>query len=95
MDALAESALKKLIADYEALQHNTFWLHYLDELAKNRQGMLEGLGGAVRETDSDLRVRQGAIRAFDAILDLPRVLTELAQNKLTGQSETTPGENYE
>ena len=95
MDIMAESALQKLLADYGKLHNNTFWLHFLEQVDANRLDYLGQLGRATNEKEADLRVRQGYIRAFDAVLTLPETLVQMAQNKLEGQSETTPGDEYE
>ncbi len=95
MDALAESALKKLLADWDNLQKNTFWLHFIEEVQNNRLASLVALGSAINRPESEVRAAQGRIQAFDALLDLPEYLANLAQDKLTGQSETTPGDDYE
>lgn len=92
MDIKSEQSLQKIKRDYDKLEKNAFWEYFWINVKENRQSLLEALGGAVKEPESALRVYQGGIRAFDAILVLPDALINIIQ----GQPETAPiGEEYE
>lgn len=95
MDSMAERALQKLLSDYEKLRNNTFWSHFMSEIKTNQLEFMGQLGRAIDESEADLRVRQGYIRGFDAVLTLPQTLVDMANDKLKGESETTPGDEYE
>ena len=88
----SEQVKEKILHDYGALEDNAFWGYFWNSVQENRQSLLEALGGAVKERDVDLRVYQGGIRAFDALLTLPETLIKILQ----GEPETAPeGEEYE
>jgi hypothetical protein len=83
---------EKILRDYDKLDKNAFWEYFWENVKENRQSLLEALGGATKESDSDIRVYQGGIRAFDALLTLPDALIKIIQ----GEPETAPtGEQYE
>ena len=83
---------EKILRDYVALENNAFWEYFWMNVKENKQSLLEALGGASNESDSALRVYQGGIRAFDALLGLPDALVKIIQ----GEPETAPtGDEYE
>jgi hypothetical protein len=91
MKHASEVSKERLLQDYDNLYNNTFWDYFWENVKINRQSLLETLGGAAYEKDSDLRVYQGGIRAFDALLTLPDELLKI----IKGEPETAPGDEYE
>jgi len=87
-----EQSLAKIKRDYGAIQENAFWAYFWENVKINHQNMKDELGGATNLPEKDLRVYQGGIRAFDALLTLPDELLKI----LEGEPETAPtGEEYE
>jgi hypothetical protein len=87
-----EQSLEKIKRDYALILKNSFWIHFWANVEENRRNLLETLGGAANESESEVRVYQGMIRAFNALKELPDTLI----NILEGEPETAPqGEEYE
>ena len=87
-----EQSLDKIKRDYASLSNNSFWKHFWANVEENRMNLLESLGGAADDSESEIRIYQGMIRAFNALKDLPDTLMEI----LEGEPETAPqGEEYE
>ena len=83
---------EKILRDYVALENNAFWEYFWVNVKGNHQNLKNDLGGATNLPEKDLRIYQGGIRAFDALLVLPDELLKIIQ----GEPETAPtGEQYE
>ena len=91
MKNASDVSKERLLQDYDNLYDNTFWLYFLENVRNNRQHILEALGGASDDSEASLRVYQGGVRAFDALLTLPDELIKI----IKGEPETAPGEEYD
>ncbi len=89
---MSDEVKEKILRDYGALENNAFWEYFWTTVRSNHQKLKNDLGSATNLPEKDLRIYQGNIRAFDAMLVLPGDLLKIVQ----GEPETAPeGEEYE
>jgi len=64
---------QRLLTDYEQLEHNEFWKHYLDKLGEFSKGRVTMLRDAPLDKVAKI---QGELSAIDWVLSRPKDLIE-------------------
>ena len=82
--------LEKLLSDYKALEKNTFWSYFWNEVAKTRYAVMEALGTGTSMEESKMREKQGIVLALRDLALLPSRLAEAIQKQIEGNSEKEP-----